>query len=240
MRRGRDRESGAAPAGGPASERHAGMTPVGPVWSIVLAAGSGARFGDRKQFATAGGSRLVDLAVDVARNVCDHVVVVLPRGEPWTGPWVDKIARGGRDRGASVRSGLAAISASAGTVVVHQAANPLASPELFEALLSAIACGAPAAFPGLRPVDLVRVATGPLAGPAIGRDELVLVQAPAAFRLDVLRNAHSRETHAVEDTSIVSAAGYDVHVVPGDPRNIHVATPEDLEIVAALLRSRPQ
>jgi len=216
------------------------MAQTGPVWSIVLAAGSGSRFGGRKQFAAVAGCRLVDLAVDAARAACDQVIVVLPPGEPWTGPPVDGIARGGADRPASVRAGLAAIPDGSGTVVVHQAANPLASPELFGSLISAIAGGAPAAFPGLRPADLVRKAEGSLAGPVVGRDGLVLVQTPAAFRLEVLRDAHSREVDAVEDTAIVSAAGYDVHVVPGDPRNLHVAAPEDLEVVAAILQWRRQ
>ena len=206
-----------------------------PVWAIVLAAGSGARFGQRKQFVTAAGRRLVDLAVERAAEACDRVVLVLPRGERWSGPAVNHVAEGGADRGASVRAGLATIPDERGTVVVHQAANPLARPETFQALITAIARGAPAAFPGLRPADIVRVAEGDMAGEVLGRDDLVLVQTPAAFRLEVLRAAHATGGPALEDTALVSAAGFDVWIVPGDPRNVHVATPEDLELVGALL-----
>jgi 2-C-methyl-D-erythritol 4-phosphate cytidylyltransferase len=208
-----------------------------PVWAIVLAAGSGARFGQRKQFVTAGGRRLVDLAVERALEECDHVVLVLPQGERWSGPSVEHVVEGGADRGASVRAGLAAIPDAHGTVVVHQAANPLAGTPTFHALIEAIADGAPAAFPGLRPADIVRAAEGDLAGEVLGRDELVLVQVPAAFRLEVLRAAHAAGEPALEDTALVSAAGFDVRIVPGDPRNIHVATPEDLEVVEALLHA---
>ena len=208
-----------------------------PVWAIVLAAGSGARFGGPKQFVEAAGRRLVDLAVERAAAACDHVVLVLPPGEAWSGPAVDHVAQGGADRGASVRAGLAAIPDDRGTVVVHQAANPLAGAATFHALIAAVADGAPAAFPGLRPADIIRVADDVVAGEVVGRDELVLVQTPAAFRLEVLRAAHDTGLSAWEDTALVSAAGFEVRVVPGDPRNVHVATPEDLELVEALLRT---
>ena len=207
-------------------------------WGIVLAAGGGARFGGWKQFVEANGRRLVDLAVEATTRACDRVVLVLPPGRGWDGPPVDHVVTGGADRGASVRTALAVIPDEEGTVVVHQAANPLASSATFAALRSAIDGGAAAAVPGLRPADLVRYREGDVVGPVVGRDELVLIQTPAAFRLEVLRAAHAADGAALEDTALVTALGYDVQIVPGDPRNVHVATPADLEIVDALLRSR--
>jgi 2-C-methyl-D-erythritol 4-phosphate cytidylyltransferase len=211
-----------------------GSRPAGAVWAIVLAAGSGSRFGARKQFAAVGSHRLVDLAVEAATEVCGQVVLVLPVGTAWDGRPVDHVVPGGVDRSSSVRSALAAIPDEEGIVVVHQAANPLARPELIGELLAAVAEGAPAAFPGLRPADVVRRVAGERAGDVVGRDDLVLVQTPAAFRLEVLRRAHAVGGRAFEDTALVSACGYEVHVVAGDPRNVHVATPADLEVVRAL------
>lgn len=209
----------------------------GSTWAIVLAAGSGDRFGGQKQFDRVGGVRLVDLAVSAAARACDSVVLVLPPGRSWDGEDVHTVVAGGPDRGASVRRGLASIPASSGTVVVHQAANPLASVALFRSLLDAIDRGADAAVPGLRPADLVRRATRDVLGEVIGRDDLVLVQTPAAFRLAALRAAHHQSAAALEDTALVTATGFEVIVVPGDPRNIHVTTHADLEIVGALLRA---
>jgi 2-C-methyl-D-erythritol 4-phosphate cytidylyltransferase len=206
----------------------------GTTWAIVLAAGSGSRFGSRKQFATMGSCRLVDLAVESAAAACEKVVLVLPDRITWEGRTVEHVVSGGVDRPASVRNALAAIADEEGAVVVHQAANPLARPELIGELLAAIADGAPAVFPGLRPADVVRRVDGGRAGDVVGRDDLVLVQTPAAFRLDVLRRAHAVGGRAHEDTALVSACGYEVHVIAGDPRNVHVATPADLEIVRAL------
>ena len=207
-------------------------------WGIVLAAGDGARFGARKQFVEASGRRLVDLAVQATVRACDRVVLVMPPECRWDGRPVDHVVAGGAERGASVRAALAVIPDEEGTVVLHQAANPLASSAIFAALRSAIDGGSAAAVPGLRPADLVRYREGDVVGPVVGRDELVLIQTPAAFRLEVLREAHAAGGAALEDTALVTALGYDVQVVPGDPRNIHVATPADLELVEALLRSR--
>jgi 2-C-methyl-D-erythritol 4-phosphate cytidylyltransferase len=215
------------------------LGPGGRTWALVLAAGSGARFGTPKQFVEVAGKRLVDLAVDTVAAVCDHVVLVLPPGRVWDGRPVFATAEGGGDRAASVRAGLAAIPASEGTVIVHQAANPLATPSLVQALRDTIADGAAAVAPGLRPPDVVRKVTGDVMGEPVGRDHLVLVQTPAAFRLSVLRAAHQLTgiAGAVEDTALVSAAGYAVRILPGDPRNVHVTSPADLDVVAALLAS---
>lgn len=209
-----------------------------PTYAIVLAAGAGSRLGAEKQFLTVGGQRPVDMAVRTALEVCQHVVVVLPAERAWDGPDVDEVVEGGVDRRASVRLGLDAIRAVDGVVVVHQAANPLATTETLDALVSAVESGAPAAVPGLRPADVVRRVRDGEAGEIVGRDDLVLVQAPAAFRLEVLRAAHRNPSAALEDTALVTAAGYRVRILPGDPRNVHVATVEDLELVRALLQAR--
>lgn len=207
-------------------------------WAIVLAAGEGTRFGAQKQFFRAAGHRLVDLAVDAAAQACERVVVVLPPGRAWDGRPVYAAVEGAADRSSSVRRGLEAIPDTEGIVVVHQAANPLAEVALLQRLLGALHGGAAAAVPGLRPADLVRRTADGRLGEVIGRDELVLVQTPAAFRLPVLRAAHAQRLEALEDTTLVSALGHDIVVVRGDPRNVHVASLEDLELVAALLAHR--
>ena len=48
------------------------------IWTIVVAAGSGTRFGSPKQFSLINERRIVDWAVETARISSDGVVVVLP------------------------------------------------------------------------------------------------------------------------------------------------------------------
>ena len=69
----------------------------------------------------------------------------------------------------------------------------------------------------------------------IARDALVAVQTPQAFRTDALRAAHTAGGEATDDAALVEAAGGRVVIVPGDPRNLKITTPDDLVVAAALL-----
>jgi 2-C-methyl-D-erythritol 4-phosphate cytidylyltransferase len=203
--------------------------------AIVVAAGTGTRFGVPKQFETVAGSRLVDRAAEAAALACDEVVVVLPAGVAWDGRPVAAAVPGGSTRSASVRAGLDAIAASAAVVVVHDAARPLASPAQFDAVIEAVRAGADAAVPGLPVSETVKRVDRDHVVETISRDELVAVQTPQAFRAETLRAAHAVGSDATDDAALVEAAGGDVVVVPGDPCNLKVTTPEDLVVAAALL-----
>lgn len=209
-------------------------TSGGTAWCIVLAAGSGARFGGSKQFEMIRGRRLVDRVVETASAVCDSVVVVLPVSVRWDGPRVAAAVPGGATRLASVRCGLAAVPPEAGIVVVHDAAHPLAPPRLFTAVIDAVRAGWDAALPALPVTETIkRVHRGMVIG-SVPRDQLVLAQTPNAFRASVLRQAHAGAAEAVEDAMLIEAMGGRIAVVAGDPRNIHVSTPEELELAARL------
>ena len=209
---------------------------MGPSAAIVVAAGGGTRFGAAKQFSVLAGTRLVDRAVTVASSACDTVVVVLPADTSWDGPPVDAVVPGGATRAASVRAGLAAVPAGTDVVVVHDAARPLASPELFGAVIAAVHAGADAAVPAVAVVDTVkRVDPAGRVYETLPRENLVAVQTPQAFRVDTLRRAHAEGGDATDDAALVEAAGGAVVIVPGDHRNLKVTTVVDLVVAGALL-----
>lgn len=203
-------------------------------WAIVVAAGSGDRFGEPKQFAVLGGSRLVDRAVAAAAAACDAVVLVLPATVEWDGQRVTATVTGGPTRSASVRAGLTAVPAGADVVVVHDAARPFAKPALFTAVIDAVRGGADAAVPGLPLADTVKRAQGDRVVETLPREQLVAVQTPQAFRAAALRSAHRSGADATDDAALVEAGGGRTVVVPGDRRNVKITTPEDLAIAAAL------
>jgi 2-C-methyl-D-erythritol 4-phosphate cytidylyltransferase len=204
------------------------------VWAVILAAGTGMRFGGVKQFASLDGRRLVDVVVETAASVCDEVVVVLPVGVKWDGSPVAAVTEGGPTREASVRRGLAAVPSRAGLVVVHDAAHPLASPTLFEAVIAAVKAGADGAVPGLRLTETLKRVDGGRSVANVDRRDLVMVQTPHAFRAAALRTAHAKGGEATDDSVLVEAVGGVVAVVPGDPRNIHVTTAGELEVARGL------
>lgn len=208
------------------------------VWAVVVAAGRGERFGAPKQYERLGGRRVLDWALDAAGARAEGVVLVVPperAGDPE--PGATAVVAGGATRPASVRAGLAAVPADADVVLVHDAARPLAPPEVFEAVLAAVAAGADGAVPGLAVADTVkRVAPDGTVVETLDRHALVAVQTPQAFRAEALRSAHAGGGEASDDAALVEAAGGRVVVVPGAPAAAKVTAPDDLPALEAGLR----
>jgi 2-C-methyl-D-erythritol 4-phosphate cytidylyltransferase len=211
---------------------------MGRIWGIVVAGGSATRFGEAKQFLSLAGQPVVGRAVAACRAVCDSVVLVVPSDAIATGVaddhGADVLVPGGATRAGSVRAGLRAVGPEAEIVVVHDAARPLAGPELFKAVVAALeadgVAGAICAVPVTDTVKRVaRVGGGdPSVVETLDRSQLVAVQTPQAFSVDVLRRAHEGEPEATDDAALVEALGLTVSVVPGDPDNLKLTTPADL------------
>ena len=209
------------------------MSPVGTVWAIVVAAGTGDRFGRPKQFELLGCRRLVDWAVDAARKACDGVVTVLPADRLEEGG-----IAGGPTRSASVRCGLAAVPADADVIVVHDAARPLAEPDLFDRVIAAVRAGADGAIAAAAATDTVKRVDGDRVKETLDRSELVAVQTPQAFGAATLRAAHDGNPEATDDAALVEAAGGVVVVVSAPRWNLKVTEPDDLAVAEALIRAR--
>lgn len=215
-----------------------GHTGTVSVWAIVVAAGSGTRFGGAKQFVRLGGLPSVDRAAAAAGEVCDGVVVVVPAGHGWRPPSGVVSVAGGATRSESVRAGLAAVPEDAEIVVVHDAARPLASIALFSAVIAEVRRGADAAVPALAVVDTVKRVEAGRVIETVERDGLYTVQTPQAFRAGALRKAHAGGAHGTDDAALVEAMGGTVLVVEGDARNVKVTVAADVEMLDALLGER--
>lgn len=205
------------------------------IWGIVLAAGAGARFGQRKQFLKLGERRLVDWSVLALQPMCAGLVLVLSQGDEWDDPRVDVVVAGGETRIESARRGLEAIPASAEYVLVHDAAHPLADQKLLESLISAVQEeGIDAALPVLPTRETVMRVGGDRVIETIPRDGLVVVQTPQAFRASVLRAAHEIGGQVSDDSVLVQRMGAAITLVTGDPRNIHITTTDELAMAERL------
>ena len=199
------------------------------VWTIVVAAGSGARFGGAKQLELLGDRTVRQWAEDAARAAGDGVVVVVPEPAPGVGLGAGEVV-GGATRSASVRNGLAALPGEVDIVLVHDAARPFASPGLFAAVVAAVDAGADAAVPGIAVADTIKQVTADgVVVTTPDRSHLVAVQTPQAFRADVLRKAHARGDDGTDDASLVERMGGYVVVVPGEALNRKITVPDDLE-----------
>jgi 2-C-methyl-D-erythritol 4-phosphate cytidylyltransferase len=211
---------------------------VAEVWAIVVAGGSGQRFGQLKQFALLAGRPVLQWTVEACRPAAAGVVLVVPAGTDDPKPYgADAVVPGGATRSASVRCGLAAVPPSAEVIIVHDAARPLAPLSLFTAVVDAVTTGGvDGAIPGVAVSDTIKAVDA--AGNVTAtheRSALRAVQTPQAFRADVLRRAHAEGAAATDDAALVEALGATVRVVPGDSRNIKITTPDDLASAEHLL-----
>jgi 2-C-methyl-D-erythritol 4-phosphate cytidylyltransferase len=210
-------------------------TEASSVWVVVVAAGSGSRFGGAKQYAPLAGRRVLDWSIDAARSVADGVVLVVPPdAADEDEPAVDAIVPGGATRSESVRAGLAAVPAEADVVLVHDAARPLASHSLFRSVVDAVLAGADAAVPATAVVDTVT----DLHGVPVDRDGLRAVQTPQGFRAAALRAVHAGRPEATDDASLVVAGGGRLRPVQGERWNLKITEPDDLAVAAALVEQR--
>jgi 2-C-methyl-D-erythritol 4-phosphate cytidylyltransferase len=204
----------------------------------VPAAGRGERAGIDKVWADAGGRPLIVHVLEriAAVGSVDTVIVVCPEARHAAildaaralGLSGVRCVPGGPRRRDSVAAGLAE-AGDAAIVVVHDAARPLVSPGLIEAVIAAarVHGAATAAIPC---VDTIKRVEAGMVVETLPRAALVAVQTPQAFAAPLLRRAHSvqPELDASDDCLLVERLGEPVAVVPGEVGNRKITHPEDL------------
>jgi 2-C-methyl-D-erythritol 4-phosphate cytidylyltransferase len=203
---------------------------------IVLAAGSGTRFGGAKQFALLAGERLVDRAIRMVTAVAGPPILALPADVEWDGPPVRAVVAGGQTRTESVRNALAATPADATVIIVHDVARPLATAEQIQALVDAIQDGADAAVLTWALPDTVKELRPDGTLEHRGRDRLLVAQTPMGFSAPMLRKVFATyDEIPIEESIVVEELGGRVVAVAGDRWSHHVVEPRDLELFERLL-----
>lgn len=225
--------------------------PAQPFAAVVVAAGSGARFGaDRpKALLPLAGSPIVRHAVQTMLAAgAAQVVVVAPEPEldafagALDGLAVDAITPGGSERTHSVRAGLAAVAgfpARPAVVLVHDAARPLVPVEVVGRVVAAVAAGSGAVVPAVPVTDTVRELTED-GSRMLDRTRLRAVQTPQGFDLDLLLGAYRRIGTAVitDDAGVCEQAGHPVTIVDGAADAFKITYPADLQWAEELLARR--
>jgi 2-C-methyl-D-erythritol 4-phosphate cytidylyltransferase len=178
------------------------------------------------------------------------ITVAVPEGEEGrlSVPGVDAVA-GGATRSESVAAGLEGVDSE--VVVVHDAARPLVTAELIDAVVGALladdeAHGVIAAAPV---TDTIKeVMTGREILSTLDRSSLWAAQTPQAFRTDALRRALGDTTmlaQATDDSMLVERMRDPkrmrgrVLICEAPPENLKVTTELDLRVAELLLADRP-
>ena len=217
---------------------------------VVVAAGSAKRFGGPtpKQFLELAGCTLLERSVRaLASSPAVRGVVVVLSAElldrpeaaavrSW--PHVLDVVAGGVARCDSVRAGVRAAGETP-FVLVHDAARPLASRRLVDAVVEATR-RVGAAIPLLGVPDTVkRLGEDGRIAATIDRTGLGLAQTPQGARTDWLLEALAGQAGAeppvTDESAALEAAGRPVAAVAGEPENVKITAPEDLARARARL-----
>lgn len=227
------------------------MVSVADIHVIIVAAGSGTRFGGDipKQFIPLGGRPVLMHSVDAFRKALEHrVQITLVLGKDHHELWNDLCRRhgfespavvyGGATRLDSVRNALRIHPAGEKLILVHDGARPLVTEALIQRTVE-YAERLGAAVPAVPVTDSLLRENARGATETVPRQGLYAVQTPQAFSAGILRMAYANPTEntLTDDASVVRAAGIPVFICPGDSRNIKITNPYDIAVAETLLKS---
>ena len=213
---------------------------------IVVAAGAGRRFGGDKLLFPLRGRPVFVHTLEKLAPAAKRTVLVVPAGreeefrraaaEHLPGA-VLTIVAGGASRSESVRRGVAAANVRDGELVaVHDAARPLATPELLEKLCrKALEVGG--AVPGFPQADAQkRTDENGVVVSDLPRENVWNVGTPQVFRAaELLRACAADGDDCLDDAEAVRRAGGKVAVVPAAEPNLKLTARADLDRLEALL-----
>ncbi len=206
---------------------------------IIVAAGSGKRFGLKKQFVKLKEKTVLSYSVDVLKKLCSSLVVVTQKEDA---DYVKKlfpfliVVDGGKERMNSVYNGL--LSVSCDLVLIHDAARPLIDERIVTGVIrKALDVGC--AIPVLKVAETVKKIENDRVVGSIDREGLYLAQTPQVFDYSKLRSAYENIVEGdkiyTDESSIweefYGACGY----VKGSRKNIKITFAEDLEVARCLL-----
>lgn len=234
----------------PAALRDVDVSATPNVGVVIVAGGSGTRVGgtELKQFRWVAGKPMVlhSLQTFQLRPDVALVVVVLPRdyaADP--PPWlfqcdIDRmlVSQGGRDRMQSVYNGLEDMPENIETVVIHDAARPLASGTVIDRVIREARNGH-GAIAALPVVDTLKeVGADGRVVRTVDRTSLWRAQTPQAFPRAMIDEVHTRARRdklaATDDAALCEHYGFPVVVVRGSERGMKITDAGDFAIAESL------
>lgn len=226
------------------------------VFAIILAGGSGARFGGEtpKQYVEVAGKPLLAHCLqsfEEALNIDEVILVVSADWKDFTQEnvvnrfdfkKVTNIVNGGKTRVDSTCNGLAAVPSSVEIIAIHDAARALVDPSDIDNIVNA-AIEHHAALLVAPVTDTIKQVSKNKVTKTINRSNLYRAETPQVFSAELIRRAHQkiRESESLvptDDAQAVEILGEKVHALESNFPNPKITRPEDLLIAEALIHSR--
>jgi 2-C-methyl-D-erythritol 4-phosphate cytidylyltransferase / 2-C-methyl-D-erythritol 2,4-cyclodiphosphate synthase len=217
---------------------------------ILVAAGQGERLGAGKPKALVhvAGVTLLEHAISraVATKDLKHLVITATPGfrseflelaKPHVPSSIElSVVEGGETRQLSIALALAAVSAEAEVILVHDAARAFTPTEVFDRVVAEVTASGFGVIPVVPVHDTVKRAAGSEVLETVDRSELRAAQTPQGFPANMLREAYAAITKDhTDDASMIQAAGHRVLSVAGDRMAMKVTTKDDLILASHLI-----
>ncbi|NHZ86274.1 MAG: 2-C-methyl-D-erythritol 4-phosphate cytidylyltransferase [Planctomycetia bacterium] len=221
------------------------------IGAVIVAAGSGLRFGERKQFKKLRSNPLYlyslqrfldcdlinEIVLVVPKDLLKTIIFEVRKKYPTS---AIKIVAGGKLRQDSVLCGINRLSNTSEIVCIHDAARPFVSTDLINKTI--LACkqsdGAIAAMPSCDTVKKVNVSNNQITE-TIAREKIWLAQTPQVFHrkqlVKALSYAKDNKIKVTDESTLLESMNYSIAVVEGNTDNFKITTKNDWKFAELLL-----
>lgn len=219
------------------------------VWSVIVAAGKGERFGSYKPLLRIEDKYMLEYSVETIskNNKIEGIVVVCLSNYIQTVrellkkyDLVKYVVPGGMLRQDSVRKGVLKVPEEVEFIMVHDAARPFVSSDIVDRSIdAALEKGSCVVCIGVN--DTVKRVENGFIKETLDRKSIFLAQTPQIFRrkdlLDAFENAVAKRYIFTDESSLMEFQGMNPFMILGDASNIKVTYPEDLLLIDRALNN---
>jgi 2-C-methyl-D-erythritol 4-phosphate cytidylyltransferase len=219
------------------------------VSAIILAAGSGSRFGEKKQFKKLNGKPIwfYSLNTFIQSESVDELILVIPNDSLETLKQSQvftslnktnsiKLVSGGESRKDSVFNGLKVVKKANDSVCIHDAARPFIKISYIKHSVEACSDfdGAIIAIPC---IDTVKKVDKKIIKSTIDRESLWMAQTPQTFKKDKLLYAIKNSSHLniTDESMLMEEANFKIKLIEGDQSNFKITNEIDWELAKVIV-----
>ena len=207
---------------------------------VIVAGGKGSRMGnEKKQFSLLDNKPVWQWSADKAIELDEirEIILVVPSDydEKILCDYNVKIIHGGSERAESVLNGLKA--ATCEYVLVHDAARPFASKDLFLSIMNKVNENV-GVVPVLKVSDALKKIDSENKISCVEREGLYITQTPQGFHREKLISAVTNNLKAKDEAEAWEKAGHELDYVNGEKLNFKITFKEDMLIAKSLINSK--
>ena len=203
--------------------------------AIILAGGSGSRFGDEipKQFIILHGRRILDYSIKTFESHSEINEIIIVTSQNWLGQIQSeypnyKVIEGGNTRRDSSYNGLLACPENTDQVLIHDAARPFIDHTIINNCMNALKTE-DAVDTVIPATDTIVEVKNKLIMDMPNRDYMFQGQTPQAFKFNIIKKAHNEISgETTDDIRLTKQLGIDCFTVPGSEYNFKITTQQDI------------